>query len=152
MACSTHTTTRLERCRVRLLNSTLSRLTSPVQFCPSFRVRSQLEQYIFGLRSSIKDEKIKSKLSEEDRKTVEEEVERVVEWLQRNENAELEDFENKYKEVSEVCSPIMQRVYAEGAGGPGGPGGMPDMSGMGAGGGGGGGGGGGAGPKVEEVD
>ena len=105
---------------------------------------------MYGLRSSIKEEQVKSKLSEEDRKTLEQEIEKAVEWLQRNETAEQSDFENKLKEVEEVCSPTMQRIYAGAAAGHGGPEGMPGMGGKGAGGGGGGGGG--AGPKVEEVD
>lgn len=113
---------------------------------------AQLEQYVYGLRSSLKEEQLKSKLSEEDRKTVEAEIERVLEWLQRNESAEQEDFENKLKEIEEVCSPIIQRAMAAGGGQAGGMPGMGGMGGMGGAGAEGGAGTGGAGPKVEEVD
>ena len=122
----------------------------------------QLEQYLYGIRASIQEEGMKDKLSEEDRKKVEEIVSQTLEWLQRNEAAEQEEFEYKLKEAEAVCSPIIKKVYEQGGGGGagGGAGGMPDMSGMGgmpgmggAGGGGAGGvGAGGQGPKVEEVD
>ena len=106
---------------------------------------------VYGLRSSLQEDAVKSKLDEKDRKRVEEEIERCVEWLQRNESAEQSDLESKLKEVTEVCTPIMQKAYG-GAGGHGGPEGMPGMGGMGGAGMGGGAGTKSKGPKVEEVD
>ena len=50
-------------------------------------------------------------------------------WLDEDEDSrEVEDYEEKMKEVEGVCNPIMQKVYSQAQGGmPGGmpPGGMP---------------------------
>ena len=111
---------------------------------------------MYGLRATLQEEAIKSKISEEDRRRIEDEVQKVLDWLQKNEMAEQEEFEYRLKEVEAVCSPIITKLYQQGGpgGGAGAAGaeGMGGMPGMGAGGGGGGGGGGGQGPKVEEVD
>ena len=67
-----------------------------------------------------------------------------MDWLERNQMAETEEFEAKQKELEGVVNPIMMKVYQSA-----GSGGMPDM------GGGMGGGappGGAGGPTVEEVD
>jgi len=72
-------------------------------------------------------------------------VQEALDWLDKNQLAEKDEFEAKQKEVEGVVNPIMMKVYqAAGGGGEMPTGGMPG-GGMGAGGGGGG-------PTVEEVD
>jgi len=44
------------------------------------------------------------------------------EWLDDNQEAEKEDFEEKLKEVQDACSPIISKVYKESGGAPGGGG------------------------------
>jgi len=51
-------------------------------------------------------------------------VKDVVDWVDHNPNAELEEFEHKKKELEELWKPIIMNVY--GAGSVGG-GGMPNM-------------------------
>jgi heat shock protein 1/8 len=97
------------------------------------------------MRNTMRDDKIASKLSAEDKSLVEKKVEEVIHWLDANQLAEVEEFEHQQKDLESVCAPVMQRLYAGGAGGEGGmPGGMPGGAGAGAGAG--------AGPTVEEVD
>ncbi|KAI7729295.1 hypothetical protein M8C21_018515 [Ambrosia artemisiifolia] len=98
------------------------------------------------MRNTIKDEKIGSKLPEADKKKVEDAVEEAIKWLDGNQLAEAEEFEDKMKELEGVCNPIIARMYQGGAGGPDMGGGMDD-DGPSAGGASGG-----AGPKIEEVD
>merc|ERR1712102_276922 len=76
----------------------------------------------------------------------------AIKWLDANQLAEVEEFQEKQKEVEAVCNPIITKLY-QSAGGSG----MPDMGGMPGGGmpGAGGaapGGGSGSGPTIEEVD
>merc|ERR1719356_956294 len=88
-------------------------------------------------------------------KTITDKCDEAIKWLDANQLAEVEEFNDKQKEVESVCNPIITKLY-QGAGGM--PGGMPDMGGMGgmpgagAAPGGGAGGAGGAGPTIEEVD
>merc|ERR1712042_14029 len=119
--------------------------------------KNSLESYVFNMRTSVEDEKVADKLSAEDKKTVLDKCNEAVTWIDSNQTAEKDEFEDKKKEIEGVCSPIIQKLYAAAGGAPGGmpggmpggrpggmPGGMPDM-GAGAGGAG-------SGPTVEEVD
>uniref|UniRef100_A0A0G4F3G9 Heat shock protein 70 n=1 Tax=Chromera velia CCMP2878 TaxID=1169474 RepID=A0A0G4F3G9_9ALVE len=116
--------------------------------------KNGLENYCYSMRNTMNEEKIKEKIEASDKETIEKAVDEALQWLDRNQLAEKEEFEAKQKELEGVCNPVMMKVYqAAGAGGAGGmPGGegMPDFGGMG---------GAGAppgpgagGPTVEEVD
>jgi L1 cell adhesion molecule like protein len=123
--------------------------------------KNGLENYAFSMKNAVNEAASQGKLDESDKTTVNDEVEKINQWLQSNQEAAKDEYEHKQKELEGICAPIMQKMYSQGgaAGGAGGmPGGMPDMSGMG-----GMGGMGGAapqqqqsapssGPKVEEVD
>merc|ERR1711970_935113 len=85
--------------------------------------KNGLESFAFGLKSQLEDEeKLAGKLSEEDHDTVEEAVGDVLDWLQSNDDAEKEDFDEKKAELEEIVNPILQEFYqqyggAEGAAG-----------------------------------
>jgi len=120
--------------------------------------KNALESYCFNIKQTMEDEKLKDKISEDDRKKVMEKCTEILAWLDANQMAEKDEFEHHQKELEQVCNPIMTKLYAS-AGGEGGmPGGMPGAGGMpggmpGAGGmPGGGHGGAGGGPTIEEVD
>ncbi|GKC77528.1 heat shock cognate 70 kDa protein 2 [Tanacetum coccineum] len=108
--------------------------------------KNALENYAYNMRNTIKDEKISSKLPADDKRKVEDAVEEAIKWLDGNQLAEVEEFEDKMKELEGVCNPIIAKMYQGGAGGPYMGGGM-DADGPSAGGGSSG-----AGPKIEEVD
>merc|ERR1712025_769850 len=102
--------------------------------------KNGLESYCFNMKTTIEDEKIADKCDD------------AIKWLDANQLAEVEEFQEKQKEVEAVCNPIITKLY-QSAGGAG----MPDMGGMPGGGmpGAGGaapGGGSGSGPTIEEVD
>jgi len=109
--------------------------------------KNSLENYAYSLRNTIRDDKVASKLSAEDREALEKKVKETLDWLEANQLGEVEEFEDAQKELEGVANPIMTRLY-QGAGGA--PGGMPE--GMGGMGGAPGAGGAGSGPTVEEVD
>jgi L1 cell adhesion molecule like protein len=121
--------------------------------------KNGLESYAYSLRNTISDPKVEEKLSGDDKEKLKKEIDAVVEWLDNNQTATKEEYEEKQKELEGIANPIMVKFYQ----GEGGAGGMPGMGGMGGmpGGGPGGfpgaGGPGGAsggddGPTVEEVD
>merc|ERR1712017_29622 len=109
--------------------------------------KNGLENYCFTMRNTLQEEKLKDKFEADDKDKIEKAIQEALDWLDKNQLAEKDEFETKQKELEGIVNPIMMKVYqaAGGAGGmPGG--GMPDMGGAAAGGGGGGG------PTVEEVD
>merc|ERR1712226_1600861 len=109
--------------------------------------KNGLENYCFTMRNTLQEEKLKDKFEADDKDKIEKAIQEALDWLDKNQLAEKDEFETKQKELEGIVNPIMMKVYqaAGGAGGmPGG--GMPDMGGATGGGGGAGG------PTVEEVD
>ncbi|KAK8928761.1 putative mediator of RNA polymerase II transcription subunit 37c [Platanthera zijinensis] len=104
--------------------------------------KNALENYAYNMRNTIKDEKIAGKLSAGDKKKIEETIEKAIEWLDGNQLAEAEEFEDKMKEIEGVCNPIISKMY-QGAGEGGYSMDADDAAPSSAGG---------AGPKIEEVD
>merc|ERR1711994_214945 len=103
--------------------------------------KNGLESYCFNMKATIDDEKVKDKISEADKKAINDKCDEAIKWLDGNQLGEKEEFVDKQKEVEAVCSPIVTKLY-QGAGGA--PGGMPG-AGSGATGKG-------DGPTIEEVD
>ncbi|CAL8130620.1 unnamed protein product [Orchesella dallaii] len=110
--------------------------------------KNSLESYCFNMKSTVEDDKVKEKIPEEDRKTVLDKCNDVIRWLDANQLAEKEEFEDKQKELEKICNPIITKLYAGGAPPPGAPGGagFPGAGGAPTGGGSSGG------PTIEEVD
>jgi len=80
--------------------------------------RNQLEGTAFSLLSQIDDdEKLGSKLSEEDKDTIREAAEEATSWVSDNPDAELEDYKEKLQELNEIVQPIVSDLYEGGEGG-----------------------------------
>merc|ERR1712157_584246 len=92
--------------------------------------KNGLENYCYSLKSSIEGEEVKDKIPEDDKSTLLNAINDTTSWLDANQAAEKEEFEEKQKALEGIAMPILQKMA--GAGGMGGmPGGMPDMGGMG---------------------
>merc|ERR1712054_543576 len=108
--------------------------------------KNGLENYCFTMRNTLNEEKLKDKFEGGDKEKIESAVQEALDWLDKNQLAEKDEFEAKQKELEGIVNPIMMKVY-QAAGGGGMPeGGMPGGGFDGAAPGGG------AGPTVEEVD
>jgi len=82
--------------------------------------RNELESYTYSLKNQVGDkEKLGGKLSEDDKKTVLEAVEKKIEWLDKNHEADTEEFKKQKKELEDVVQPIVSKLY-QGQGGQGG--------------------------------
>jgi len=108
--------------------------------------KNGLENYCFTMRNTLQEEKLVDKFEGDDKDKIEKAVQETLDWLDKNQLAEKDEFETKQKELEGIVNPIMMKVYQAAGGAPdagGMPGGgMPDNAG----------GGGGGGPTVEEVD
>ncbi|CAJ1944858.1 unnamed protein product [Sphenostylis stenocarpa] len=108
--------------------------------------KNSLENYAYNMRNTIKDEKIGGKLGADDKQKIEKAVEDAIQWLEGNQLADVDEFEDKQKELEGICNPIIAKMYQGGVGvGEDVPMG-DDMPGGGSGSASG------AGPKIEEVD
>jgi len=82
--------------------------------------KNGLESYSFQMKQSLEDDKVKEKISEEDLKTALSKCDEVISWIDANQTAEKDEFDDKKKELESVCSPIITKLYQAG-GMPGGP-------------------------------
>ena len=89
--------------------------------------KNGLESYAFNLKSTVDDDKFKDKISDEDKKTIQEKCDEVLSWMDANPSAEKDEIEAKQKEIEGVANPIMSKLYAESGGMP--EGGMPNTGG-----------------------
>jgi heat shock protein 1/8 len=97
--------------------------------------KNALENYTFQVRNSINDEKLSGAISAEDKKKINDAITKTTSWLDSNQNAEKEEFEEKQKELEKIVMPILQNVSGGAGGAPGGfpgaggfPGGAPGAS------------------------
>merc|ERR1712184_165785 len=87
--------------------------------------KNGLENYCFTMRNTLQEEKLKDKFEGGDKENIEKAVQDALDWLDKNQLAEKDEFEAKQKEVEGIVNPIMMKVY-QAAGGGGMPeGGMP---------------------------
>ena len=86
--------------------------------------RNALESYAYSMKHTLGDSArgVADKIGDDDKETIEKALEEVNEWLDDNQDAEKEDFDEKLKEVQGTCSPIVSKVYQESGGAPGGGG------------------------------
>jgi len=85
--------------------------------------KNGLENYCYSLKSSIEGEEVKDKIPEDDKKTLLDAINDASTWLDANQSAEKEEYEEKQKALEGIAMPILQKMA--------GAGGMPDMGGMG---------------------
>jgi len=104
--------------------------------------KNGLENYCFTMRNTLQEEKLQDKFEADDKSKIETAVQETLDWLDKNQLAEKDEFEGKQKELEGIVNPIMMKVYqAAGGAGEMPSGGMPGAAPGGAGG-----------PTVEEVD
>ncbi|MBA0708231.1 hypothetical protein Golax_020204 [Gossypium laxum] len=103
--------------------------------------KNALENYAYNMRNTIKDDKVGGKLDPSDKGKMEKAIDETIEWLDRNQLAEVDELEDKLKELEGLCNPIIAKMYQGGGGGDVPMGGAEVGSGGSA-----------AGPKIEEVD
>ena len=87
--------------------------------------KNGLESYAYSLRNTLSDSKVDEKLDASDKETLRTEIDKIVSWLDENQQATREEYEEHQKELEGVANPIMMKFY----GAAGGPGGMPGMPG-----------------------
>ena len=84
--------------------------------------KNSLENYCYSMKNTMSDEKLASKLSDDDKSTVTAKIDETTSWLDSNQMAEKEEYEAKQKELEAVVNPILAALGGGGAGGM--PGGM----------------------------
>uniref|UniRef100_M3Y8D0 Heat shock protein family A (Hsp70) member 8 n=1 Tax=Mustela putorius furo TaxID=9669 RepID=M3Y8D0_MUSPF len=79
--------------------------------------KNSLESYAFNMKATVEDEKLQGKINDEDKQKILDKCNEIINWLDKNQTAEKEQFEHQQKELEKVCNPIT-KLYQS-------PGGMP---------------------------
>jgi len=83
--------------------------------------RNQLENYAYQVKRTINDEdKLGGKIDASDKDTIEAEVKDAIEWLESHQDADKDEFDEKYKSLEKVVQPIFTKLYQQYGGTPGG--------------------------------
>merc|ERR1711970_437113 len=73
------------------------------------QAKNSLETYAYGVKSALSDSK---NVSEDKKKPVLEKVDEVLKWLDNNQTAEQEEFDDRKKELEGICGPIMMEMHS----------------------------------------
>ena len=76
------------------------------KYAKKVEAKNGLENYCYQMKGTVE------KIEGEDKETVETKVSEILEWLDANQSAETEEFEAKQKELTDVCTPIIAKMYA----------------------------------------
>ena len=66
--------------------------------------KNSLESYCFNMKTTLEDEKVKDKISEEDKKTILDKCDETIRWLDANQLGEKEEYDDKLKEIEGICN------------------------------------------------
>eukprot|EP00794_Sanderia_malayensis_P016021 gene16021-17640_t len=81
--------------------------------------RNELESYAYSLKNQVGDkDKLGSKLSGDDKDTVTKAIDKAIAWLDSHHEASIEEYKEQKKELEDVVTPIVSKLY-QGAGGQG---------------------------------
>jgi L1 cell adhesion molecule like protein len=86
--------------------------------------KNNLDNYVYSVKSSLRDEKISSLIDASDKSKLESVINEATTWLEVNQLASVDEFESKRKEVEDIVMPIMSKIY-QSAGGPSTPSDIP---------------------------
>merc|ERR1711863_4679 len=76
--------------------------------------KNGLESYCFNMKSTMNDEKLKDKISKDEKRVISSKCDEAVKWLDNNQLAEVDEFQDKQKEVEAICNPIISKLYQQG--------------------------------------
>uniref|UniRef100_A0A0E0DQM9 Uncharacterized protein n=1 Tax=Oryza meridionalis TaxID=40149 RepID=A0A0E0DQM9_9ORYZ len=77
---------------------------------------NSLEAYVYGVKNAVVDGEMAGAMDGGEKKKVEAAVMEAYEWLDGNQDAGKEEYEEKLRELEDVCNPVMSAVYQRSGG------------------------------------
>jgi L1 cell adhesion molecule like protein len=76
--------------------------------------KSDLESYCYSLSTTLENEQIKNKITDEDKKLIQDKSSETLTWLETMGNdISKEDIQSKKKEMENIINPITSKLYAD---------------------------------------
>merc|ERR1719223_1525968 len=75
--------------------------------------RNGLEGYAYNVKNMLEDDEkgIADKIDEDEKETIENAVQETLDWLDENQEADKEDYDEQQKSLEQIVNPIVQKVY-----------------------------------------
>ena len=78
--------------------------------------RNSLETFAYNMKNTISDsDKLADKLDDEDKSSIEEAIKEALDWLDENQEADKEEYDEQLKQLEQVCNPIVTKAYGSAA-------------------------------------
>jgi heat shock protein 5 len=66
------------------------------------------------MRNTIEDkDKLADKLDEDDKSTISDALTDAEDWLNQNDEADKDDYDEQMKELQRICDPIIAQIYQQ---------------------------------------
>lgn len=79
------------------------------------QAKNELENTCFQFKNTVNDDKLKDKISEEDKQTILNKTEETLKWLDTHQEESGDEYTSRKKELDDVVHPIMTKIYSSGA-------------------------------------
>lgn len=80
--------------------------------------KNKLESFVYGVKSSLNEDQVKTKLTDEERKRLLDAVEECLQWMEARTDATEEELNEKKKQVEAVVNPVFTKLYQQGGPAP----------------------------------
>lgn len=77
--------------------------------------KNSLENYAYNIKNTIKDDKVKDKISESEKEEIEKKISEILDFIEKNEDLEKEEYEEKENELKNLANPIITKIYQSGS-------------------------------------
>lgn len=69
--------------------------------------KNALENYAYNMKNTVKDKKFASKLNPDNKEKIKKAVNEAIEWLDRSQLADVDELEDKLKELEGICNLLL---------------------------------------------
>lgn len=77
--------------------------------------KNELESYTYSLKNTLSESQ--GKISDEDKSKLDNEVQETITWLDRNQQASIDEYQDKKKHLESIANPILTKFHQGGSGG-----------------------------------
>merc|ERR1712010_386377 len=81
----------------------------------NIEAKNSLENYTYNIKNTIKDEKIKDKITDSEKDEIEKKVTEILAFIEQNPDLEKEQYEEKENELKNLANPIITKMYQQGS-------------------------------------
>lgn len=78
------------------------------------KARNTLENYVYSLKQTLEDSAMHDRFTPSDRRTILDKCQEILAWLDRTSTAEKESYEAKQKELEQIATPVISKMYQQG--------------------------------------